>query len=417
MTRTLRFTGLWALLALTTLSTFAQNRPMVGTVVDLYEGRGSMVLQMDDAAQTQMTIDTDSVSTTYHGFGTMIAGKPEIFRGSPGFSNLREGDRIEVRASHREGVYRADQVTLLGRSVAVSPTGVGQTRPPTSSATPMDERGTAGTGARSGGFVEGTVRQLNQREGRVVVQTTSGNRLITVNTSRNTPVYYRGEAYRVENLEIGDRIRVEADPRDAQADEITARRIDVTMSVQESGTVPGTGPGGTVTMLEGRVTRVEPGLDYVYVESGRGEVRVDMRDAQDERGGIVRARDIRAGENVSISGSYNRVGDMFLASTVRWSAGDVGTPRGPGNNIVRYGLVTLTGTIVETLEDASTLGFRDRETNQVVRVWVADAFVVRTKGTTYVTAENLRANDTAVISAYRDPDGNLIAQTIRLRNR
>jgi hypothetical protein len=422
MTRTLRFTGLWALLALTTLSTFAQNRPMVGTIVDLYEGRGSMVLQMDDAAQTQMTIDTDSVSTTYHGFGTMIAGKPEIFRGSQGFSNLREGDRVEVRAGQREGVYRADQVTLLGRSVPVGTTGVGQTRPPTSSATPMDQRGTGTAGARSGGFVEGTVRQINQREGRLVVQTTTGNRLITINTSRNTPVYYRGEAYRVENLEIGDRIRVEADPRDAQADEITARRIDVTMSVQESGTVPGTGPGGTVTMLEGRVTRVEPGLDYIYVESGRGEVRVDMREAQDERGGIVRARDIRSGENVSISGSYNRVGDMFLASTVRWSAADPGT-RGPGTSpgtgagLVRYGLVTLTGTIVETLEDASTLGFRDRETNQVVRIWVADAFVARTKGTTYVTAESLRVNDTAVISAYRDADGNLIAQTIRLRNR
>lgn len=417
MTRTLRFTGLWALLALTTLSTFAQSRPMVGTVTDLNEGRGTITIQMDDAAYTQMIIDTDSVSTTYHGFGTMIAGKPEIFRGSQGFSNLREGDRIEVRAGQREGVYRADQITLLGRSIPAGPTGVGQTRPPTSSATPMDERSTGTAGARSGGFSEGTIRQINEREGRIVLQTTTGNRLITVNTTRTTPVYYRGEQFRTANLEIGDRIRVEADPRDAQADEITARRIDVVMSVQESGTVPGTGSGGSVTMLEGRVTRVEPGLDFVYVDTGRGEVRVDMREAQDQRGDIVRARDVRTGETLSISGSYNRVGDMFLASTVRWSADAARDPVGIDPGIVRYGLVTITGTVVETLEDSSTLGFRDRETNEVLRIWTANAFVVRTKGTTYINADALRVNDTAVLTAYRDPAGNLIAQTIRLRNR
>jgi hypothetical protein len=85
--------------------------------------------------------------------------------------------------------------------------------------------------------------------------------------------------------------------------------------------------------------------------------------------------------------------------------------------VVRYGLVTLTGTITETLEDGATLGFRDRDTNQVVRIWVADDFVVRTKGTTYTTAGELRVNDTVVVDAFRDDFGNLIAQTIRLRNR
>ena len=84
---------------------------------------------------------------------------------------------------------------------------------------------------------------------------------------------------------------------------------------------------------------------------------------------------------------------------------------------MRYALVTLTGTITETLEDGSTLGFRDRDTNAVLRIWVIDDFIVRTRENTYTTAEALRVNDTAVIEAYRDTNGNLIAQTIRLRNR
>src|SRR5262249_29431495 len=135
---------------------------------------------------------------------------------------------------------------------------------------------------------------------------------------RNTPVYYRGETYRVSNLEIGDRIKVETDARNTPSDEISARRIDVTASVQDSGS--STGNGGTVTLLAGRVTRIEPGLDYVYLSAGRGETRVDMRSAEDANGEILRARDLRVGDEVEISGSYNRVGDMFLASTVRFSS-------------------------------------------------------------------------------------------------
>ena len=45
------------------------------------------------------------------------------------------------------------------------------------------------------------------------------------------------------------------------------------------------------------------------------------------------------------------------------------------------------------------------------------AIVVRLKGGTYTTAGNLRANDTVLVQAYRDGRGNLIAQTIRVRNR
>jgi len=182
-----------------------------------------------------------------------------------------------------------------------------------------------------------------------------------------------------------------------------------------SSAMPGT-PRATVTTLEGQVTRVDPGLDYAYVNDGRVETRVDMKQAEDERGDILRARDLKIGDRVSISGSYNRVGDMFLASTVRFTAGEA-AGRPLDEEFVRYGVVTLSGTVVETLEDGATLGIRDRDTNRVLRLWITDEFVVRTRGNSYTSAEMLRVDDTVVIEAFRDPAGNLIAQTVRLRNR
>ncbi|MDQ3281136.1 MAG: DUF5666 domain-containing protein [Acidobacteriota bacterium] len=396
---------------------------MTGTVTDIQESRNRLVLQTDDAAQTTYTIEADTVSTTYHGFGTVIAGKAEVFVGAQGFSNVRLGDRLEVRGPMRSaGLYGAQRVTLLGRAVAAAPVGVGQTRDPqVHTSTPTDARTTTATG----GFVEGTIRQINDREGRLVVQTTAG-RMVSVRTLRNTPVYFRGERYQVANLEVGDRVRIQADPRDAAADDITATRIDVTTSVQETGTVPQS--GGNVTMLEGRVTRVEPGLDYVYVDTGRGETRVDMRQAEDARGEVLRARDVRVGDRVSIAGSYNRVGDMFLASTVRFGGDVGGTTGGTGGGVmdgpmrpddmpVRFSLVTLTGTVTETLEEGGTIGFRDRNTNATLRIWASEDLVMRNKAGGYATADTLRVNDTVVIQAFRDAGGNLVAQTVRLRNR
>ena len=174
-----------------------------------------------------------------------------------------------------------------------------------------------------------------------------------------------------------------------------------------------------MTTLVGRVTRLEPGLDYAYIDAGRGEMRVDMRSAEDANGEIMRARDLRVGDNVEISGSYNRVGDMFLASTVRFSS-DIGT----------------TDDRVPPREELDALRRRDHDRHDhrdarrrsdprlprprlehVLRIWVTEDFTVRTKGTTYTNAESLRVNDTAVIKAFRDANGNLVAQTIRLRNR
>lgn len=412
MRQTLRISALCALLALAAVSTFAQTGPTAGTVIDVDEGRGRLQIEFDD--RTRMTIETDAISTAYYGFGGVIAGKPEIFTGSAGLSNVRLGDRVEVRGSVRgQGVFKADRVTLLGRNVAAGSVGVGSTREPTSSSTPVDDRTTSTVTNETAGNVEGTIRTINEDEGRLVIQTPQ-RRMITVRTYRNTPVVYRGDSYQVSNLEVGDRIRVEAESRTAQADEITARRITVVQSVQDAGTAP---TGGRVTTISGRVSRTEPGLDRVYVEDGRDEVRVDMVQAEDARGDVIHARDLRVGDMVEITGSFNRVGDMFNASTVRFTEADRTYPDDNDGRFDRPALVTTGGTITETLEDAVTIGLRETDTNQVVRIWVAPDFAVRTKAGAYVQASTLREKDTVLIQAYRDARGNLIAQTIRLRNR
>lgn len=417
MTRNLRFSAVFASLVLFALSTFGQNNPQggtphSGTVVDVDTGNRRLEIE-SDSDRRRVSVESD-LSTSYHGFGTMIAGKPEIFTGSSGFSNVRLGDRVRVEGTSRSpGVITATNITLLGREVAASQVGVGQTRTPTSVSTQIDDRTTANT-RDTGGTTEGTIRSINLNDNRLVIQTPQ-RRMITVRIYRSTPVTYRGETYRVTNLEVGDEIRVEAEPRTAQADEITARRIEVTESVQDSDDPPQ--QGGTVTIVEGRITRTEPGLDYIYLDDdGRGEVRVDMRDAQGADGGRLRARDMRVGEYVEISGSFNRVGDIFLGSTVRYTTG----PSGGGPRVeefARFSVVTITATITETLEDASTIGLRERDTNRTVRLWVTDDFIVRTRGTTYTNAGALRVNDQVVVQAFRDAGGNLVAQTIRLRNR
>ncbi|HUP62765.1 MAG TPA: DUF5666 domain-containing protein [Thermoanaerobaculia bacterium] len=412
MTGNLRSSAVFAILVLLAVSTFAQSSPQygtTGTVVDVDTGNRRLQIETD-AGGARLTVEVDPISTSFYGFGTVIAGKPEIFTGSSGFSNVRLGDRIRVEGTSRAaGVTTAASITLLGREVAASQVGVGQTRTPGSVSTSTETRPTLAPG--TSGTIEGTIRQLSADEGRLVIQTTQ-RRMMTVRTYRNTPVVYRGQTYRVTNLEVGDVIRIEADPRDAQTDEITARRIEVVQSVQEA--EPGR-DGGTVTTIEGQIKRTEPGLDYAYVNDGRREIRVDMSDAEDAEGERIHARDLRTGDNVEITGGFNRVGDIFLASTLRFTSG---TPREIVEEpITRYSLVTFTGTITETLEDAATIAIRDRDLNRIVRVWVTDDFIVRTKGTTTTTAENLRVNDTVLVKAFRDPSGNLIAQTIRLRNR
>lgn len=406
MRRSLRTSAFLVLAVLFALSSFAQERPLVGTVLDVDEGRGRLQIESDASSGNRMTIEIDSLATTWRGFGTMIAGKPEIFTGSSGLANVRLGDRIEIRGSRRgEDAFVADQVTLLGREVPAPQVGVGQTRPPDRATTPTEAEAIAAAVSR----VEGTVRQINLGDGRVVIQTPQ-RRMISIRTTRSTPVWFEGEQYRVANLEIGDRIRVEVDPRDAQADDAVARRIDVLQSSRDAEGQP----GARVTSLEGTVVRTEPTLNYAYVNDGRADVRVDMSRAEDAYGEPLAARDLRTGERVSISGSYDRTGDRFLASTVRFGPGAY---EAQPDIAERYGVVTISGSITRTLDDGPTITVRETETNTPHEVWVVRDLCVRTRDGGYTNAGLLQNDDVVVVDAFRDSQGTLIGQTIRLRNR
>jgi hypothetical protein len=424
-----KFRAIFAIAAAVTVAAFGQERSLwrtsadiveggrgsaIGTVSDLEPGRNRIELTPDDSPSDRIIIDADAVSTQFNGFGGTINGAPEIFVGSPGFANIREGDRIEVRGTgSSNNVIRADRVTLLGRRVAASQTGVGQTRTPASISTPTAGGTTPSTAPDRVGRVEGVVRQVNATEGRVVVET-DRREILTVRTVASTPVIYQGNTYRVSNLEVGDRIRVEPESGTVTSGaEVRAHSITVTTSAQETNGTPSREVGG----ISGRVTRVERSTDQIRVDTGRGQVRVDLSHASDASGTPLHARDFQAGDQVSLSGTYSN--DVFVATTVRFANPEPGTievrpPAEPAPTL-DLGLVTIYATVQSTLGTGPQLVLRDTQSSNRVRVYAADDFVIRTKSGGYTTADRLREGDAVVVKAYRDADGNYIAQTIRMR--
>ena len=386
---------------------------VIGTVADVDEARSHFQLSPDDDRNGQITVVADSVSTQYNGFGGTINGSPEIFVGTTGFSNLRVGDRVEVRGVGRNaGVVGADYVTLLGRPVPADQTGVGQTRSPSSVSPPTVSGTTPSVTPQRPGGIEGVVRQINADEGRVVIET-ERREMITIRGASSTPVYYRNNVYKLSNLEVGDRIRVEPESSTSAGGEIRARTIDVLQNVQESsGSVIGVGA------LGGQVISIDRRNNVVRVDAGRGEVRVDLANATDSSGRRVRASDMQVGDRVDMSGSYS--GDVFVATTVRFTdepftPAPNNQPPPPTTGSGPLGSVTVYGTVSQSLANGPRLVVRDTQNNSVVSLYVLEEFVVRTRTGGYTTADRLKEGDAVVVKAYRDGDGNYIAQAIRLR--
>jgi len=412
-------------LCLLTLSAFGQSSPqwrtssdvsegsrgsIVGTVVDVDEGAGRLQITADDDMHGRIPVITDTVTTQYNGFGGVINGQPEIFVGTKGFSNIRLGDRVEVRGIGRGNhAVGAEVVTLLGRSVPASQTGVGDTRPPNTISTPTNAPPSSNVTVY--GRIEGVVRQVNADEGRVVIET-DRREMVTIRATRSTPVYYRGQTYQISNLESGDRVRVDPQSTSTSGGEVTARSLEVLQSVQEGGTTR------SVTQISGSVTRIDRTTEMVRVDTGRGEVRVDLTNAYDSSGSRVRARDLQAGDRVQITGSFGATADLFAATTVRFlDANDNTTPAPlPATTVnTTLPLVTIWGTVTESLNNGPLLGIRESKTNTMFHINVADDLPVKTKSGTYSTAERLKDGDAVVVKAFRDADGNYIGQTIRIR--
>jgi hypothetical protein len=427
--RNLRLSSLCSILVLSALSTFGQSSSqwrtaadisegargqLVGTVADVDDARNRLLIDPDDDRSVRVTVTADSLTTQFNGFGGVINGQPEIFTGSSGFANVRVGDRIDVRGTGRaNATIAADTITLLGRNVPADQVGVGQTRASGSVSTPSVS--STATTARVGS-IDGTVQQVNAADSSLVI-VTDRREVLNVRTSNATPVYYHNDRYRVENLEIGDRIRVTPDSSPAAAGEVRAASIEVVRSVQDSANTP------RVNSISGRVSRIDRTLDIVTIDNGRQSIRVDVASATDPSTRRVRAADFVAGDHVDITGHYSGTAtDLFIADVVRFADDNSNapppaaeTPSVTATGGAELGAVTIYGTVRETLSTSPQLVIRDNQA-RTIRINVLEEFVVRgrTAGT-YTTAVKLKENDSVVIKAFRDADGNYIAQTIRLR--
>lgn len=436
--RNLRQLAFFAILAMLAVSSFGQTSnqwrtaadihegvrgSVVGTVADVDEARGQIQLDPDDATGGRVLVVSDSVTTQYNNFGGVINNQPEIFTGTQGLSNVRVGDRVEVRGTGRgNGSVAASFVTLLGRSVPADQTGVGTTRSP--SAGVSTPSATTTTTAARVGPVEGTVQQVNAAEGRIVI-ITDRREVMQIRTPSGTPVYYRNNTYRVANLDVGDRVRIDPDTAGSTAGDIRARSIEVTKSIQEgSGT-----PVPTGTSVSGRVSRVDRSVDMIAVDTGRQSIRVDVATAADSAGLRVRALDFKVGDQVTVNGHYSgTASDLFVADTVLWAnepaapppANTGGTPAGtdvtagPPAAGGELPFVTIYGTVRVSLANSPQIVVKD-SAGRSLRINVLEDFPVRNKSGAYIAADQLKVGDNVTIKAYRDVEGNYIAQTIRMR--
>jgi hypothetical protein len=175
-----------------------------------------------------------------------------------------------------------------------------------------------------------------------------------------------------------------------------------------------------VTQVSGTVTRVDRATEMARVDTGRGEIRVDLTNAFDSSGARVRARDLHAGDRVQLTGSFGNAADLFAATTVRFlDANDTTTTSTstplPPTLSTTLPMVTIWGTVSESLANGPLLVVREQKTNALFHINVADDLPIKTKSGSYATAERLKNGDAVVVKAYRDADGNYIGQTIRIR--
>jgi hypothetical protein len=386
---------------------------IVGTVADVDEGTGQIQLVPDDATSAEVTVVTDSLSTIYNGFGGVINGRAEIYVGSKGFSNVRSGDRLEVRGTGRGiGTVFAESVSLAGRAVPAGQVGVGETRSPGNISTGSSP--TRSTAAERPGRIDGTVRTVNGDDNRLVIET-DHREMLTIRASGTTPVHYRGNTYRIRDLQQGDRIRVDADTSYGSSSDVQARSIEVTQSVEERGSSGSSAASGQVTSISGRITSVDKSTDTIRVDNGRGEVAVDIHAASDAGGYRLRTPDLHSGDQVDVTGAYGVSSDVFIASTVRAVKSQEPAAGAHAVSSTAPGYITIHGTITQSLKNAPELTVRDSQTKASYRIYVLEDFIIRTKSGSYTTADRLAENDAVVLKAYRDADGNLIAQTIRMR--
>jgi exosome complex RNA-binding protein Csl4 len=161
-----------------------------------------------------------------------------------------------------------------------------------------------------GDWIEGRIVDIHRSNNRLTIRDRRGT--IEVRTQGNVPVFFRGDRYRVRDLERGDTIRVQY--RDQNRHSIRATRIDVLHSVSHSGR-----RAHRDSSLSGEVVSTNRNRDSVSLSIGGGRLAmVDVRQVTDERGRPLRADSFRRGDRVTFFGSYDGHGN-FRAHSVTWA--------------------------------------------------------------------------------------------------
>ena len=403
-----------------------RNGAIVGTVDGVDTVRLMMTVRPDgDTAPVRVT--TDAGTTRYRGFGDGSAN--DVYRGERGFMRVKRGDRVDITGvGSTAAAMAASDVRLLGRSTTTTPATPTTTTPTTTRTTPPQPAARADQ-------IDGTVRSVAAADNRFVIES-ADRRFYTIRGTVDTPVTFRGQTYRIRNLEVGDVVRVDTDRR--TYDEIRPRSIAVLRSVSDT---PATTPSErTIASVAGRISRVDPRDERIRVEpeSGR-EVIVDIGDADDEGGRTYRPSEARVGDWVIVSGRYDAAG-VLRADTVRRSTRDAvlrdddddeedrifdreddeddeerDEEEFDDEEDDRFSSIVLSGRIVDSLSSADYLTIRLDDANRDVQVLVDDELIARTRTGSYITANQLRIGESVTIRAYRHNRGTYIAQTIRVR--
>lgn len=397
------------------LSAFGQSRVSWSTSNDIRQGvRGSIigsvtavdsvrsrieVVADSDRASEIIRVNADPVSSRYVGFGTTSATQNTVYTGANGFTRVRVGDRVDIRGiGATDSMINAEEVVLLGRSLS-SNSGTNSSRT----------------------SISGTVRQITPSTSRITLET-DNREMLTIFGTSSTPVYFEGTTYKIANIEVGDRVKVEIDSE--SRDGIRPRSIDVLQSVSDP--VSGRSNDRTVTSLTGRVTRIDAKGQIIRLDTGRSpEARIDTRTANDASGKRFRLTDLQVGDRLTVSGQYDS-NDLFRADTIRFSSssGDVFNNDDDNdrdddrdsNDTEGLSRVVIYANVDKPVGESGMLSLRDTSNNnRQVNVYVDDDFIVRTKAGTYITADQLKANDKIVVKVFRDSSGRNFAQTIRMR--
>lgn len=396
-----------SILALSSLSSFAQTRTVWNTATDIRVGaRGTMVGVATEVLSNSFTlipdrdrngqtvrVTSDSIVTRYLGFGRTTG---EVFSGANGFAQLRAGDRVEVRGiGDTRGTIAAQEILLLGRPISGSQDSIT-------------------VGATRTGTVEGLVRSIRPEDNRVVIETDQ-REMLTILGTASTPVYHEGGTYRIRNIEVGDRIRVEVESSSSSG--VRPRLINVVSDA----TPESTAGGRTVTSIYGQVTRVDTRTSSFRIEDERGRVvPVDARNANDRAGNRFRLTDLRVGDRLEVSGEYDS-SNNFRADTIRFSSerdrddpfGDQDQDNDRDDTFSSFSSEDIVGTVDETFAD-NTIIVREQDGDRI-RIFVDADFMVRNKQGTYIRATQLKRADRLEVQTFRDLSGRFIAQVIRIR--